>query len=241
MSRISQRIILKNAVALILALSLTGCERARERSLAATYNEVQQLIRVEQDRVASAKTDRVLQGMKPGSVWYPRFRLLRVEILLARREGKQAEEALNFQVPSGPEWIRERARYELYQGYAAYLLQKYDAARERLRDAETLAQSAGDARLTAEIALRQGILAVTKKEFIDAGDKFQRTLDYALRNSDAYLDMCRFWLPGTGKISSWLPISLWISRAPPLLPAKRGWHIWFVAHVPASNCRWDLR
>src|SRR5258705_10628606 len=147
-------------LALLLALTFTGCERVRDRSLSDTYKEVQKLIRSEQDQSAWAKTERSLQGMKPDSVWYSKFRLLRVEILLARREGRQAEGALDFQVPSGPEWSRERARYRFCQGYAAYLLHDYDAAGDHLRDAEALARSAADALLMAEIELRQAKLAV---------------------------------------------------------------------------------
>jgi CHAT domain-containing protein len=173
---------------LLLAFVFTGCQSARDQSLSAAYVEAQHLLRIEQNATASVKVEQALRRVAPESVWYWKFRLLRVEILLARREAQQAQAALDFQIPPGPQWSHERARHLLYQGYAAYLLYKYDSARQHLREAETLARSLGDAGLIAEIELRQGLLTVAKPEFGDARDKFRHVLDYATRN-DKYLEM----------------------------------------------------
>jgi tetratricopeptide (TPR) repeat protein len=176
-------------LALLLAVSFIGCRTAREHSLSAAYNEARNLLRSERDDDAWANVERNLRRLNPESVWYWKFRLLRVEILLARREAKQAEAALNFQLPSGPQWSREGARHRFYQGYTAYLLRKYDVADLRLREAETLARSSDDSGLMAEVELRQGMLAVAKQEFTEAGDRFRHVIDYATRNHDEYLEM----------------------------------------------------
>jgi CHAT domain-containing protein/tetratricopeptide (TPR) repeat protein len=174
--------------ALLLAVSFIGCQTAREHSLSTAYNETRNLLRSERDDDAWANVERNLRRLNPESAWYWKFRLLRVEILLARREGKQAEAALNFQLPSGPQWSREAARHRFYQGYTAYLLHK-DVAGPRLQEAEQLARSSGDSGLMAEIELRQGMVAVAKQEFNEAGDRFRHVIDYATRNHDEYLEM----------------------------------------------------
>ena len=92
-------------------------------------------------------------------------------------------------MPSGPQWSREGARHRFYQGYTAYLLRKYDVADLRLQEAETLARSSEDSGLMAEVELRQGMLAVAKQEFSEAGDRFRHVIDYATRNHDEYLEM----------------------------------------------------
>jgi CHAT domain-containing protein/Tfp pilus assembly protein PilF len=176
-------------LALLLALSFIGCQTAREHSLSAAYDEARNLLRSEKDDAAWANVERNLSRLNTQSDWYWKFRLLRVEILLARREAKQAEAALNFQFPPGPQWSRERARHRLYRGYTEYLLHRNSRACERLQEAETLARSSEDSGLIAEVKLRQGSLAVARQEFNEAGDKFQQVIDYATGNHDEYLRM----------------------------------------------------
>jgi CHAT domain-containing protein len=176
-------------LALLLALVLMGCGRARLDSLESSYREARTLLRAEKPQAAWDQTEAALRQARPESVWYWRLRLLRAEILLAKREGKQAEEALNFQLPSGAQWRTEWARYRLCRGFAAYLLHNYDDAAEHLREAHSVAQSIGDTGLLAEIELRQGTLALAKGDFKDARGKFSRVLDQATRQGDAYLQM----------------------------------------------------
>jgi CHAT domain-containing protein len=174
---------------LLVAFVFTGCKAAREQSLSAAYTTTQQLLRSEQTAAAAQKLEQVLQRITPESRWYWRFRLLRVEILLARRESRHAQAALNFQVPPGPQWTQERARQLLYEGHAAHLLYKYDLARQYLQQAELVARSIAEAGLIAEIELRQGLLAVETRDFDAGRAKFRDVLEYATQNHDQYLEM----------------------------------------------------
>jgi CHAT domain-containing protein/tetratricopeptide (TPR) repeat protein len=173
----------------LVALALIGCGRARLDPLESRYREARTLLRAEKQKAAWDQTKAALGEARPDSVWYWRLRLLRAEILLANREGKQADEALNFQLPSGPQWLAEWARYRLCRGFAALLLGNGPEAEQHLREAQSVAQSIGDASLLAEIELRQGTLALAQNHFEDAKKKFDRVIEYASRHGDAYLQM----------------------------------------------------
>lgn len=151
--------------------------------------EVRALLRSERFQDASTKLELSLAQARPGSESYWKLRILRAEILLALRETRQAQTALGFELPPGPRWNEDLARYRFCQGYAAILLHRYDEGRLLLDKAQALAQSAGASALVAEIELRKGSLAVNTRSFQQAESDFRHVLDYATRSQDHYLQM----------------------------------------------------
>jgi CHAT domain-containing protein/tetratricopeptide (TPR) repeat protein len=168
-----------------LFLTLVAC--GRRAPIESAYQEALSSVGNGHDEQALAQAESGIKQAEPGSVWYFRFRLLKTEILLARKESPEAEAELQFQIPSGPQWIGELVRYRLCQGYAALLQQRYAVARSRLNEAEDLAHSPGAANLRGEIELRKGSLAVEESRYDDADAAFRYALDYAVQHGDANL------------------------------------------------------
>lgn len=175
--------------AFLLIVIEAGCGRARAPARAPAEQEVRALLRSERFQDASTKLELSLNQAPSASESYWKLRILRAEILLAQRKATQAQTALDFQLPSGPRWNEDLARYRLCQGHAAVILHRYDEGRLLLDQAQALAQSAGAFELVAEIELRKGSLAVNRLSFHEAETDFRRVLDYAVRNQDHYLQM----------------------------------------------------
>src|SRR5271155_2628234 len=127
------------ALGLFLVLALAGCGRTNRPSTETLYQEAYNLLRSEHYQEASNKTEAGLKRAPPGSAWYWKLRLLKAEILLAKRQLPQALAALEFQLPEGPQWTAERARYRLRQGDSAFFLNNYPEAESRLSEAQKLA------------------------------------------------------------------------------------------------------
>ena len=177
------------ALGLFLVLALAGCGRTDRPSAETLYREAYNLLRSEHYQEASNKTEAGLKRAPPGSAWYWKLRLLKAEILLAKRQLAQALTALEFQLPEGPQWTAELARYRLRQGDAAFFQNNYPEAGLRLNEAQKLAESVHAAGLLAEIELRQGTLAVNTQHLTEAESKFQDVRAYADRQGDAYLQV----------------------------------------------------
>jgi CHAT domain-containing protein/predicted negative regulator of RcsB-dependent stress response len=177
------------ALGLFLVLALAGCGRTNRPSAETLYQEAYNLLRSEHYQEASSKTEAGLKRALPGSAWYWKLRLLKAEILLAKRQFPEALTALEFQLPEGPQWTAELARYRLRQGDAAYFQHNYPEADSRLKEAQKLAESVHAPGLMAEIEFRQGSVAVRTEHFVEAESKFQDVRAYADRQRDAYLQM----------------------------------------------------
>ncbi|HZU27648.1 MAG TPA: CHAT domain-containing protein [Bryobacteraceae bacterium] len=172
--------------AALLLLALAGCGRSIAPSEPSEYNAIRALLHSERYQQAAGRTEAALRHTQPGSVWYWRLRILRAEILLARREAVEANAALDFQPPQTPE---ELGRYRLCQGYAASLLHEYSEAHARLAQAAKLAAAAGDETLLAEINVREGWLAVNENQPAEARRRFEQVLEVAVRRNDPWLRM----------------------------------------------------
>jgi CHAT domain-containing protein/predicted negative regulator of RcsB-dependent stress response len=177
------------ALGLCLVLALAGCGQTNQLSAEKLYQEAYNLLRSEHYQEASNKMEAGLKRAPPGSAWYWKLRLLKAEILLAKRQLPQALTALEFQLPEGPQWTVELARYRLRQGDAAYFQDNYPEAESRLKEAQKLAESVHASGLMAEIEFRQGSVAVRTEHFVEAESKFQDVRAYADRQGDAYLQM----------------------------------------------------
>lgn len=177
------------ALGLCLVLALAGCGQTNQLSAEKLYQEAYNLLRSEHYQEASNKMEAGLKRAPPGSAWYWKLRLLKAEILLAKRQLAQALTALEFQLPEGPQWTVELARYRLRQGDAAYFQDNYPEAESRLKEAQKLAESVHASGLMAEIEFRQGSVAVRREHFVEAESKFQDVRAYADRQGDAYLQM----------------------------------------------------
>jgi CHAT domain-containing protein len=177
------------ALGLCLVLALAGCGQTNQPSAETLYQEAYNLLRSEHYQEASNKTEVGLKRAPPGSAAYWKLRLLKAEILLAKRQLPQALTALEFQLPEGPQWTAELARYRLRQGDAAFFLNNYPEAESRLKEAQKLAESVHASGLLAEVEFRQGTLAVNTQHLTEAESKFQDVRAYADRQGDAYLQM----------------------------------------------------
>jgi CHAT domain-containing protein len=177
------------ALGFFLVLALAGCGRTSRPSAETLYQEAYNLLRSEHYQEASNKTEAGLKRAPPGSDWYWKFRLLKAEILLANRQIPRALAALQFQLPEGPQWTAELARYRLRQGDAASFQSNYPEAESRLAEAQKLAESVNAAGLLAEIELRQSAVAAVTQHFAEAESKLQDVRAYADRQGDVYLQM----------------------------------------------------
>ena len=169
------------ALALLL---LAGCSRPAATPDPLLYRDARDLLRAERYREAEAKTEAALRRVPVSSTWYAKFRLLRAEILLARREAREANAALDFPPPAP---AADLARFRLCQGYAAALLHDYTLARSRLEEAREMARPAGDETLLAEIELRTGYVAVGEGRHDEAAAQFAQVREVAIRRHDPYL------------------------------------------------------
>src|SRR4051794_30881932 len=126
----------------ILALIFTGCgligcgAKVKQTHLP-SYQHARELLKSEHVAEASAETHRALAHATSKGYW--NLRLLEAEILLAQREAKQAQETLNFSLPSGSDYAEQAARYHLCKAHAILLLTHIDEARAELDKAEALA------------------------------------------------------------------------------------------------------
>ena len=174
---------------LLLIIGITGCGRSRIESPQPAYQEARNLFRSEHYDAGLAKSEAALKNTSPNSPWHWKLRLLKAEILLAKREAKQAQAVLAFQLPAGAQWTQDLARQRLCQGLAAYLLYNHAEALKRLEEAQTLAETAGDSSLLAEIELREGLLCVRNGNLEEAEVRFRKVLQFAQQQGDVYLQL----------------------------------------------------
>ena len=172
-----------------MMLLFAACSSPWATPDAVLYRDARRLLRCEHYQEAEARTETALARVSTKSNWYWKLRLLRAEILLARREARLANAALDFTLPSPPASKADLARYRLCQGYAAALLQDYSLARSRLDVARDLARASDDETLLAEIELRMGYVAVRDGRAGEASARFEQVRDIAIRQRDPYLRM----------------------------------------------------
>jgi CHAT domain-containing protein/Tfp pilus assembly protein PilF len=175
--------------ALFLLLALAGCGTWKPPSPEVRYEQARALLRGERYQAARTETERALEHVKPPSPWYWRLRLLRVEILQEQRQFKPVAAALAFQLPSGPQWNAEWARYRLLQANLEYRQGRIQEAAARLAEARTMAGAAGASDLLAEIELREASLATRQANFAEAEAEIRRVLAYAEPRNDPYLQV----------------------------------------------------
>jgi CHAT domain-containing protein len=171
----------------LFVLALAGC--TREPAVESLYQNARQSLRAERYQAASDATEAALKRVQQGSDLCWKLRLLRVEILLARHQPDQADRALQFALPTGPQWTEYQARYCLYQSTILYLRHQYLDARLKLNEARRLAGPTAAPGLLAEIELRAGSVAAEDGHFEEAEANLRRMSDYAAKAADAYLQM----------------------------------------------------
>jgi len=181
--------VLPRLLALLLALALAGCGERKAHSAATLYQDARVLLRSEHYQDARKQTDFALRKVDPASPLYLRLRLLRLEILVEQRENKLAREALNFQLPSGPQWTEEWARYRLCQANIAFGDQHYSEAQSHLDEAQGLAAAIGAAGLLGAIELRRARLALQLGDRAGAESRLRHVMDDAARRKDPYLEI----------------------------------------------------
>jgi CHAT domain-containing protein len=150
------------------------------------------LLHREQYPAALAEISAAMRLANPSSAWSWRLRLLRAETLLEQKELKLADQALDFEFPTGPQWTAERARYRLCQATIEYRRRNYEKAWAGLDRAQALAGAAGAAPaagILAQIELRRASVAVAQKKFPDADTMLRHVLTDAANRNDPYLQM----------------------------------------------------
>jgi CHAT domain-containing protein/tetratricopeptide (TPR) repeat protein len=175
-------------LALLLVLALAGCGW-KQHSAEALYQEARALLHSEHDQDARTQTELALRKADPGSPLYLRLRLLRLEILVEQREIKLAREALKFQLPAGPQWTEEWARYRLCQSNIAFGGQQFSEARSYLDEAQRLAAGIGAPGLLGIIELRRARLAMQLGDLAGAESRLRHLMDEAARRKDPYLEL----------------------------------------------------
>lgn len=170
-----------------LVFVLAGC-RTHSESLDEETQSARTLLRSEQYDAALTKADDGLQraGNKGDRRREWRFRLLKAEILLARRDLARAAAVLASAPP--PEWPDLRGRYDLLKGQVAYFDRDYAQTGEYLAKAAKAARTTGSASLGAEVELRQGSLLIRQGHSREAEATFRRVIASAERMGDPYLE-----------------------------------------------------
>src|SRR5947209_10642716 len=133
-----------------LAAVLVACHGVLPPSAETLYHNAREHLESERLDLASAEADKGLAAAPKGSKLAWDLWLLRVEILLARREGKQALEALRLVPPETSAFTGHIARHRLCQAHAALLLHDISNARKWLDEAQAVAETLPDAKLRAE-------------------------------------------------------------------------------------------
>ncbi|MGH9665157.1 MAG: hypothetical protein ACRD9L_12095, partial [Bryobacteraceae bacterium] len=112
-----------------LFLILAGC-RSHTTSLEDEARSARELLRSEDyDRALTKAGDGLQRAAQSGDRKFEwRFRLLKAEILLARRDISQAAAVLNAAPPEGPAWTELRGRSDLLQAQVAYFSRDYARA-----------------------------------------------------------------------------------------------------------------
>ncbi len=168
-------------------LLAAGCGHRTEP---AAPESVRRLLRAERYDAALAGAEDGLRNARTGGnralEW--NFRVLKAEILLARREVPQSVAALGGDPPAGKPFAEARARALLVRGQAAYLMSRYDEAQELLSRATDAAREAGSPELALEADLRRGSLLVRLSRFDEARAQFRRVIDGAPRLHAPYLE-----------------------------------------------------
>ena len=173
----------------LVALILAGC-RSNAGSLDLEYRNARDLLRSEQYVAALSKIEDGLQRAErdPDLHVRWRFRLLKAEVLLAKRQAPLALEVLNGDPPDGPDWTEYKGRTFLLRGFAAYLMAKYPLAQDLFVSATRLARQTGSISLSAEVELRQALLLVSQTQFDDAASVLRRVIGVASELHDTYLE-----------------------------------------------------
>ena len=168
-------------LAVLLLQALAGCAARPQPSVDTLYREARELLRTERLAPARLRTESALLRAPAGSPAYWKLRVLHVEILQSQHEFALAKKELNFQVPAGPLWAEEQARYRICQAAV-----DPDAAARLLDEAQALALSAGASDLLGAIALRK---AYRQDSFAEAGKMLHQIVDDAARRNNPYLRM----------------------------------------------------
>lgn len=168
---------------------LAGCGHGR-RSLVDEPEAIRHLLQSERYDVALARADNDLsKAHKIADArleW--RFRLLKAEILVARRDPAAALHVLEQQPPAGPDWAEFRGKALLLRGQAANLLSRYQEAEKLIAQAADAAHQSGSPSLEAQVDLRRGFLQLRQGDFENAEALFRGVIAAANGLQDSYLE-----------------------------------------------------
>ncbi|HJZ78530.1 MAG TPA: CHAT domain-containing protein [Vicinamibacterales bacterium] len=174
------------AVFLTLILIVTGCARNPERQLASTFDAATGAARRDELGDALATAERGLALARPGSVWAWKFRLLRGEILLLRRQPADVLPLIDATLPDGSAFDALRARQKFLAALVQRSQNRFPDALATLERAHPLSGDARDVRfdvawLDGQLRLRLGQWADAETrlnalvaEAAAAGDRFQQ-------------------------------------------------------------------
>ena len=172
----------------MLVFLLAAC--GSRRLLEADFRAARNLLLTEQYDRALAIAERDLGYAEHSNqlrdLW--RFRLLKADILIGKRQSAQTLSVLETygEPPAGQEWAETRAHFLMLRGRALYGLNRFAESEEFLGHAAAAARQAGSPSLSAEVLLRQGLLMVGLSKFEQARAAFQSVADTAHRLGDKY-------------------------------------------------------
>ncbi|HMD48999.1 MAG TPA: CHAT domain-containing tetratricopeptide repeat protein, partial [Bryobacteraceae bacterium] len=173
----------------LLVLLFAACGRGTP-SLDADFRTIRNLLLTERYDLALPITERDLnyceRSGQTRDVW--RFRLLKADILIGKRQSAQTLSVLDAfgDPPAGAEWAETRAHLLLLKGRALYGLNRFSESEEVLGRAAAAARQAASQSLSAEVLLRQGFLMALRSNFEQARAAFESVAETAHRFGDPY-------------------------------------------------------
>jgi len=172
-----------------MLVAAAGLASQPDESLRQQYEQARALLRVQHYRDARAEAETAILQAQSGSEWFFRLRLLRVEILIEQRDFKEAEGALDFQLPSGARWNAEWARYRVCQANLEYRKRHFKETLARLAEARTLAVAKHESGLIGAIELLRAKVVLQQKQPAAAYAGVLRVLAEAEHLKDPYIQM----------------------------------------------------
>jgi tetratricopeptide (TPR) repeat protein len=173
------------AVALAVVLA-TACACQRATGPDAPFSEAQEALRLGDTTGALHRVDDALSRLGPTddseTAW--KIRLLRTEILIARREFKDARAALEPTIPDIPSLAPVRARQRYLEARFALATNDVPGAIALSTDARALA--AGTPDLQIDVDLLEGLAQLSQREWAAADTALNRGLARASTQGDVY-------------------------------------------------------
>jgi CHAT domain-containing protein/Tfp pilus assembly protein PilF len=171
------------ALALLLA---TACTRQRAGDLNSTFEQAQEAFRLGDAAGALRRTDDALGHLAASDeselAW--RLRLLRVEILITRREFSNVEALLKRPIPDNLRFASVRARQRYLDARVGLAVNDLGRAMAASADARSLAPDDLDIQVDAD--LLEGQAKLLQRNWESADDTLNRGLDRASKRGDGH-------------------------------------------------------